>query len=77
MPMSAFENVETSVLIDLLAKNTLHLTQLFLTNDVGTEYQYYKQLINDLQNEIASRRDNGREPFKNLRGSSIDEPSAF
>ena len=54
--MSAFRNVETSVLIDILARNTMQLTELFINNDLGTDYQYYKLVIQDLQTELERRR---------------------
>lgn len=78
--MSAFGNVETLVLIDMLARNTLQLTELFMKKDMGEEYQYYKQVIHDLQTEIERRRRDAHIPSLNTRNRTNNpgnDPSAF
>jgi hypothetical protein len=55
-PMSPFENIEDSALLDMLAEYTRQLTELFMKKDLGKQYDYCKHKIQELQAEIQSRK---------------------
>ena len=55
-PMSRFENIETSALLDMLAEYTRRLTELFIRKDRGKEYEHCKDTIQELQAEIQKRK---------------------
>ena len=54
--MNEFQNFETPVLLDLLARHTQRLTELFIDNNLSEEYQDCKKMIIELQSEITRRK---------------------
>jgi hypothetical protein len=54
--MNEFQNFETSVLLDLLARHTQRLTELFIDNNLNEEYKGCKEMILELQSEITRRK---------------------
>jgi len=48
-------NIETQVLIDMLAQHTERLTQLFSKGDFGGEYERSRNLVDEIQSEIEQR----------------------
>jgi hypothetical protein len=72
--MSRFKNVETSVLVDMLAEYTRRLTELFMKKR-GKEYEHCKYTIEELQTEIQTRKKsastkNSRNTKNSTNGSS-------
>ena len=54
--MNEFQNFETSVLVDLLARHTQRLTELFNHGHLSEEYENCKKMIRELQLEIIRRK---------------------
>jgi hypothetical protein len=54
--MNEFQNFETSVLVDLLARHTQRLTELFNYGHLSVEYEDCKKMILELQSEIIRRK---------------------
>jgi hypothetical protein len=54
--MNQFQNFDTSELMDLLARHTQRFTELFTNNELGNEYENCKNMIEELQEEIAYRK---------------------
>jgi len=54
--MNEFQNFETSVLVDLLARHTQRLTELFNHGHLTAEYEDCKKMIRELQSEIIRRK---------------------
>jgi hypothetical protein len=54
--MNEFQNFETSVLVDLLARHTQRLTELFSHSHLTPEYEDCKKMILELQSEIIRRK---------------------
>ena len=54
--MNEFQNFETSVLVDLLARHTQRLTELFNDSHLTPEYEDCRKMIRELQTEIIRRK---------------------
>jgi hypothetical protein len=53
--MSQYQNIETTVLLDMLARHTQQLTTFFTQRTFDREYEHCKNIILDLQSEIDFR----------------------
>ena len=54
--MSGFENVDTGVLVNILAQHTEKLTKLFLRVTMSKEYEEHKRQVDAISEELNRRK---------------------
>ena len=54
--MNRFQDLETSMLIEMIARHTSHLTSMLVKTVTSKEYEDCKKILEELQSEINSRR---------------------